>query len=78
MRGANPLDRMLHPKDGAGTSPWLLLDTGPYHIERAKLEDIAERTIGQTNIKRIWDIIQAAQESGQGATLDFAQKLDKL
>ncbi len=69
MRGANPLDRMLHPKDGAGTSPWLLLDTEPYHIERAKLEDIAERTIGQTNIKRIWVIIQAAQESGQGATI---------
>ena len=38
-------------------------------IEFEELEDIAERIIGDTNTKRIWDIIQAAQESGHGTTL---------
>lgn len=34
-----------------------------------ELEDTAERVIGNTNTKRIWEIIQAAQENGQGATI---------
>ena len=38
-------------------------------IEFAELEDIAERIIGDANTKLIWEIIQAAQENGQGTTL---------
>ena len=38
-------------------------------IEIEDMEDIAERTVGDTNIKRIWEIVQAAQKSGQGATI---------
>ena len=38
-------------------------------IERRELDDVAVRTIGQTDTKRIWEIVQAAQESGQGATI---------
>ena len=38
-------------------------------IEFEELKDIAERTIGNANTKRIWEIVQAAQESGQGATI---------
>ena len=38
-------------------------------IELEELEDIAERTVGDTNIKLIWDIVQAAQRSGQGTTI---------
>ena len=38
-------------------------------IEFAELEDIAERIIGDANTKLIWEIIQAAQENGQGTIL---------
>lgn len=38
-------------------------------IEFEELEDIAERIIGNTNTKGIWDIIQAAQDSGHGTTI---------
>ena len=38
-------------------------------IEFEELEDIAERIIGDTNTKLIWETVQAAQESGQGTTL---------
>ena len=38
-------------------------------IEFHELKDIAERTIGNANTRRIWEIVQAVQESGQGATI---------
>lgn len=38
-------------------------------IEFEELADIAERTIGDTNTKLIWEIVQATQGSGQGMTL---------
>ena len=39
-------------------------------IELVELEDTAERIIGDANIKLIWDIVQATQESGHGTTLE--------
>ena len=38
-------------------------------IEIEDLEDTAERIIGNTNTKRIWEIVQAAQKSGKGVTI---------
>ena len=38
-------------------------------IELKELEDIAERTVGDTNIRFIWEVVQAAQRSGQGTTI---------
>ena len=38
-------------------------------IEFEELADVAERTIGNANTKGIWEIVQAAQESGQGAMI---------
>ena len=38
-------------------------------IEFNELKDIAERTIGNANTRRIWGIVQAVQESGQGAII---------
>ena len=38
-------------------------------IEYEELEDIANRIIGDPNIRRIWDTVQAARESGHGATI---------
>ena len=42
-------------------------------IEFNELKDIAERTIGNANTRRIWEIVQAAKESGQGATIVVSQ-----
>ena len=42
-------------------------------IELNELKDIAERTIGNANTRRIWGIVQAAKESGQGATIVVSQ-----
>ena len=42
-------------------------------IELNELKDIAERTIGNANTRRIWEIVQAAKESGQGATIAVSQ-----
>ena len=55
-------DKFVRVDDGNATIP-----NRP--IELAKLEDIADRIIGDTNTKRIWDIIQSAQESGHGTTI---------
>ena len=38
-------------------------------IEKDELKDTAERTVGNANINRIWNIVQTAQENGQGATI---------
>ena len=38
-------------------------------IECHELKDIAERTIGSANTRRIWETVQAVQESGQGAII---------
>ena len=38
-------------------------------IELAELEDVAGRIIGATNTRLIWDIVQAAQASGQGTMI---------
>ena len=38
-------------------------------IEFEEFEDIAERTIGDVNSKGVWEIVQAAQGSGQGAMI---------
>ena len=38
-------------------------------IELEELEDVAGRIIGLTNTKLIWEIVQAAQESGHGAMI---------
>ena len=38
-------------------------------IEKDELKDTAERTIGNANINRIWNIVQTAQKNGQGATI---------
>ena len=38
-------------------------------IEFEEFEDIAERTIGDVNSKGVWEIVQAAQGSGKGATI---------
>ena len=38
-------------------------------IEKDDLKDTAERTVGNANINRIWNIVQTAQQNGQGATI---------
>ena len=38
-------------------------------IEFHELKDIAERTIGNANTRRIWKTVQAVRESGQGAII---------
>ena len=38
-------------------------------IECHELKDIAERTVGSANTRRIWETVQAVQESGQGAII---------
>ena len=38
-------------------------------LELERLIDIAERTIGSANTRRIWEIVEAAQASGKGRTI---------
>ena len=45
-------------------------------IEFGEFEDIAERTIGNVNITGIWQLVQAAQSSGQGAMIVISSAPD--
>lgn len=51
------------------------IPTHPIEIEEFK--DIAERTIGAVNINGIWEIVQAAQQSGKGSTIVISSAPDQ-
>ena len=51
------------------------IPTHPIEIEEFK--DIAERTIGDVNINGIWEIVQAAQQSGKGSTIVISSAPDE-
>ena len=55
-------DKFLRVSYGKATIP-------NQQIEKDELKDTAERTVGNANINRIWNIVQTAQQNGQGATI---------
>ena len=55
-------DKFVTVRYGKATIP-----NQPLELER--LIDIAERTIGDANTRRIWEIVEAAQASGKGSTI---------
>ena len=55
-------DKFLRVSYGKATIP-------NQQIEKEELKDTAERTVGNANINRIWNIVQTAQQNGQGATI---------
>ena len=55
-------DKFVTVRYGKATIP-----NQPLELER--LIDIAERTIGDANTRRIWEIVEAAQASGKGRTI---------
>ena len=55
-------DKFLRVSYGKATIP-------NQQIEKDELKDTAERTVGNANINRIWNIVRTAQQNGQGATI---------
>ena len=55
-------DKFVTVRYGKATIP-----SRPLQLER--LIDVAERTVGDTNTRRIWEIVEAAQANGKGCTI---------